>query len=369
MHKLFNIGFIVCLTFCLRGAELKILLTRVSSDTVNVSWNANQMNTEPARISIYIEEGYLTSFPRTKVDEIPGKAVLWQFVKRGSFNFLGLDLKKPDQISQKNIWTPGEPYTLGISIEYLDNLTLKPKTIEGFGYFLPFTTISGLEDLPPVIKEYSPEKGIGLLPVSSNRFIKNNIFDNLNGIRSEIIKIREYPFFFILVLENNQLVKYEKPPKRPEFLGAPLFVYALAGIFLIPVICLIFVKFMISFNANILSAKLEECNTSEEKAAMLMEILGRNKPMPVLSLYRLSVKKNYSFDKEGVIADTINSVYKMHKLYQYVQISKDIVKALGSVSFKNADSIITNNIIQVSGNKNIIVQNIKDSDIRLNQNE
>ncbi|MES2278133.1 MAG: hypothetical protein V4592_19035 [Bacteroidota bacterium] len=316
-----------------------------------VSWNKFQ-GTPDLLIGykIYIEEGYITNrFPDTQIDSL-GKLVLgWETKERKTLNFNQVSIRKPEQWGNKKVITPGFCYTIGVERLVNNPITLTESHDRATSYILPFEFLPLNKYAGKENEKIHPSK-FYILPAPIKLFIHvygDSVCFSFNNKIRRIEKIVEYNDFYLLKLKD-ELVKYYKPPSRPEAFGNPeIVIQSLGFIILGFVISVVLILFYIIIKALIIVNYIS--NNHEEVGAVLSEILEREM-FSVLIIYTLVLFTNGSvitklinnltkasigievdlFKEKYKIINPIAEIFKKHNLFQYDKIKIEILDCLSA---------------------------------------
>ncbi len=347
-------------------------------DTIILRWGELPAQWGAQRVEVYVKEHYTHAFPGGEaVAQLSPKAKGWRFIQRRSINLLGLDVRHPADLGRKDRWTPGEAYTLGLRVILPDPLTQQPTARQYHIPVFPFTLLANAPSPNEAEVAYAPHEIISQLPASAKAFIQHDSFVLANhpktgAIRAKIASAYEREKTFRLALENGQHILYQKPPNRPPLLGDWSLFSVLSSLLIVAILLLPLAFFLVTGGQSyVFRKKLATVHTLKEQKAIINTVLAR-RHLAVPLFYALLRNRPPSRDDHSVLIDALYKKVRqkpllskktLKKAVQQVFESGQIEQALAERAAKQG----IRNYIHMTGDHNIILNDIQRSNIQINK--
>ncbi len=309
------------------------------NNIATISWQLNE-DIEVVGYSLYIEEGYAEKFPKDLVtNSIPVNATQWKSNLRKSLKVFNFDLKHPSQWTDKGVITPGEIYTIGLEIKYLDPTTQEVVTTKDFTHIYPFTVITKLDADPNgMIQEINPsevqitDSDISL--VLENK--SNQTYFNMDKKPILINKIEEYPRTYYFYLETGRLLKVYKYPERPRLYGEKNLALS---VFYFVLFCILVISTPIIYIAGKSVKYINYLSLPKNNPCDVMKSIIKNETFWVFIIHIIDLSsRNYlpnkilnilvseSLTSHQKLFNEIHKILSTYKFYELSRIKAELLK-------------------------------------------
>ena len=306
-----------------------------------VEWSPSNSN-DLLNITIYLDEGFISEFPKTKLVELEGDSQNWRSTLRKTFEpfqwIFNVDIKDPSQWFDNTVLTPGQIYTVGVERVYLD-----PKKNEKI-----FTHIFPCEQPSPATNF----NDAGLVSVKLSQIDElrtsisplivtdtNNVITYKQAnINSEIYQILENTDFYYLYLMDKNLIKCEKIPNRPSLYGNKDLIFRILKFQLLCLVSLVlYFGYIVGKGLEYLNYLAADQNNPKD---VLRTLIMREKQSIVILYVMILITKAPFANQiiKSVVSELVTArkeilkevekVLNKHKIYQFKKIKISMLQIL-----------------------------------------